>query len=85
MIYDISYKTLIGSKALRIIFHKIDGFISTYDGTLFGSEKYDAIYDRIRDLISLESDITYISPYYFAKVKVFFFYSLPIEKNIDFT
>ena len=52
MTYDFSYKTLIGSKPLRIRFDKIDGFITIYDGTryltLFGSEKYDAIYDRIR-------------------------------------
>ena len=52
LISDISYKTLIDPKSLRIIFDKIDGFIRIYDGTryltLFGSEKNDAIYDRIR-------------------------------------
>ena len=51
LIYDISYKTLIGSKPLRIRLNKINGFIRIYDGTkyltLFGSEKYDAIYNRI--------------------------------------
>ena len=31
LIYDISYKTLIGAKPLRIRFHKIDGLIRTYD------------------------------------------------------
>ena len=49
MTFHISYKTLIGSKSLRIRFDKIDGFIRIYDGTryltLFGSEKYDAIYE----------------------------------------
>ena len=43
MIYDISYKTLIDPKPLRIRFDKIDGFVRIYDGTryltLFGSEK----------------------------------------------
>ena len=43
LIYDISYKTLIDSKPLQIIFDKIDRFIKVYDGarhlTLFGSEK----------------------------------------------
>ena len=38
-------KSLIDSKPLLIIFSKIDGFISVYDGTrylvLFGSEKLD--------------------------------------------
>ena len=62
LIYDISYKTLIGSKPLRIRFDKIDGFIRIYDGTryltLFGSEKYGTIYNRIRYLISLKSSMT---------------------------
>ena len=31
LIYDISYKTLIVSKPLRITFGKIDGFIRIYD------------------------------------------------------
>ena len=64
LIYDISYKTLIREKLLRIRFSKIDGLIRIYDGnrylTLLGSEKYDAIYNRIRYLISLKSGITYI-------------------------
>ena len=37
-------------------FDKVDGFIKGYDGTrylvLFGPEKYYAIYNRIRFLIS---------------------------------
>ena len=86
MIYDISYKTLIGSKPLRIRFDKIDGFIRIYDGTryltLFGSEKYDAICDRIRYLISLKSGITYIFSHYFAKIKVDSYDSLTIEKML---
>ena len=53
---------------------KIHGLIRIYDWsrylTLFGSEKYDAIYDRIRYLIILKSGITYIFSHYFAKIKV---------------
>ena len=68
---------------MRIRFDKIDGFTRIYDGTrylaLFGSEKYDAIYDRIRYLISLKSGITYIFPQYFAKIKIDSYDSLPIE------
>ena len=64
LIYDISYKTLIDPKSLRIILDKIDGSIRIYDETrylnLFGSEKYEAIHNRIRYLISLKSGITYI-------------------------
>ena len=52
MIYDISHKTSIDAKPLRIRFDKINGFIRIYGGTryltMFGTEKYDAIYDRIR-------------------------------------
>ena len=60
LIYDISYKNLYGckplcSKPLCIWLDKIDGFIKTYDGIryllLFGPKRYDAIYDRIRDLM----------------------------------
>ena len=48
--------------------------------TLFGSKKYDAIYDRIRYLISLKSGITHTFSHYFAKIKVDSCDSLPIEK-----
>ena len=53
-----------------------------YDETrclkLLGCKKYDSIYNRIRYLIILKSDITY------AKIKVDFYDPLPIEKKIDF-
>ena len=55
LIYYISYETLIGPQPLRIRFEKIDGFIKTYDENkyliLSGSEKHDAIYNRIRYII----------------------------------
>ena len=35
LIFDISYKTLIGQKPLRIRFNKISGFIKIYDGTRY--------------------------------------------------
>ena len=47
LIYDISYKTLIGAKPLRIKFDKVDRLIRVYHGTwylvLFGGEKCDLI------------------------------------------
>ena len=57
---------------MRISFTKIDGFVKIHDGSKYlvlpGSEKYDAVYDRIK---YLESEITYIFSYiYFAKIKV---------------
>ena len=84
LIDDISYKNLIGSKHLRVRFDKIERFIRIYDGnryfTLFGSEKYDAIYNRIRYLVSLKSGITYFLSHYFAEIKLDSYGSLPIEK-----
>ena len=85
MIFDISYKTLFGPKPLGIRCEKVNGLIRIYDGTtyltLFGSENYDAIYNRIRYLISIKSSITYIFSYYFAKIKVDSYDFLPIEKR----
>ena len=86
LICDNSCKTLVVPKPLQIRFNKIYGFIRIYDGTryltLFGSENYDAIYNRIRYLISLKSSITYIFSHYFAKMKVDSYDSLPIEKRL---
>ena len=69
MICDISCKALIGSKPLLIRYDKIDIFIKIFDETryltLFGSGKYDAIYNRIRYLISLKSGVTFIFLYIF--------------------
>ena len=63
---------------------KIDEFIRIYNETrylsLFGPEKYDAIYNRIKYIISQKSDIKYIFPRYYAKVKVDSCDSFPIGK-----
>ena len=55
-----------------------------YSRTFFGSEKYDAIYDRIRYLVTLKSSITYIFSHYFLKIKADSYISLPTEKKIGF-
>ena len=84
MIYNISYKPFVGPKYLHITFDKTDGFIRIYDGTkylvLFSFEKYDAMYNRIRYLISPKSSITYVFYHYYAKTKVDSYGSLPIER-----
>ena len=86
LIYDISYKTLIDPKVLCIRYFKINGIIRIFDGTryltLFGSEKYEAIYNKIRYVINQKSDITYICSHYFSKIKVDSCDSLPIEKTL---
>ena len=47
MVYNISFKTLIGAKPLCIRFDKVDGLIRVYPGTrylvLLGHGKYDNI------------------------------------------
>ena len=86
LIYDISYKTLIGPKPLRIRFDKIDGFIIISDGTrylvLFGSEKYDGIYNRIKYFMDLESNVTCFFLTITRKSKQILIKSLPIEKRL---
>ena len=83
LIYD---KTLIGPKSLQIRFNEIDAFIRIYDEirylTLFGSENYDVIYNRIRYLISLKCSITYTFFHRFAKIKVDSYDFIPIGKRL---
>ena len=77
MIYDISYKPLIGSKPW---------WVKIYDGTrylaFYNTKKCYAIYDRIRYLTTLKSSIRYIFSHFFAKIKVDSYYSLPREKRL---
>ena len=71
---------------MRIRFNQIDGIVRIYDGirylTLFGSKEYEAIYNKVRYLISQKSDTAYIFSYYFAKIKGDSYDSLPIEKTL---
>ena len=59
---------------------EVDGLISAYNGTrylvLFGPEKYDAIYNRIRSLKSQESGIIQI------KIDFYDLYDLYDDKNV---
>ena len=51
---------MIGAKPLNIRFDKVDGSIAVYDTrylVLFGGEKYDFIYKRIRYLTQVKSDM----------------------------
>ena len=64
------------------------GFIRVYDGTtylvLFGSGKYDFIYNMVRYLIRVKSGIMYVISHNYARSKVSSYYSLPPEKK-DFS
>ena len=84
MVYDISYKVLIGVKLLHIRFNQVYGFIRVYDGkkylVLFDLEKVDAIYNKIRYLRGVKCDIRYVFSLYYAKIKVEFYDFFPIKK-----
>ena len=86
LIYDILCKGLICAKPLRIRFDKVDGFVRDYDGTrylvLFGPEKYDAIYNRIRYFLSQKGSITYVISHNYARMKVDSYDFLPLEKPL---
>ena len=78
MVYEISYKTLFGSKPLRIRFDKVNGFIRVYNGT-----RYLTLFNlRIRYLISQKSVIKYVFSHYYAKIKADCNDSLPLEKTL---
>ena len=83
LIYDISYKTLTGAKPLLVRFNKIERFIRVYDGTrylvLFGGEKYDFIYNRIRYLLGVVWRMFFSHNH--AKIKVDSYNSLSLEKK----
>ena len=52
LIYDISYKTFMGAKPLRIRFDEIDGFIKIHNGirylVVFDHEWFDKFCDRVK-------------------------------------
>ena len=87
MIYNISSKTFIDLKPLRIRLDIIDGFIRIYDGTryltLFGSKEYEAISNKSRYLISLKK-ASHVFFSLFCEIKVDSSDSLPIEKTLTF-
>ena len=58
----------------------LDGFAKYL--ILFGSEKYGDIYDRIRYIISVKKDVTYIVSHNYATIKVDSYDFLPLEKTM---
>ena len=88
LVYDISCKSLIGAKPLRVRFDFGNGFISVYDTSrylvLFSTDKYDAIYNSIRYLLSLKNGTTYVIYHSYARNTVDSFDSFTLEKPIAF-
>ena len=88
LVYNISCKTLIDAKTLRVRFDKIDGITSVYKRTryliLFGGEEYDFIHNRIRYFTGVKSGTTYVISQNYAKIKVDSCDSLALEKARTF-
>ena len=80
------YGTLIGPKPLRIRFDKIDGFIRVYVRSRYlvslGTEKYHAIYSRVKYFTGQKSGIRNAFSRYYTKIKVDSYDSSPIEKML---
>ena len=88
LVYNISYKTLIGAKPISIRFDKVNRFIRIFDGNRllasFEAEKYDLNYNWIGCFIGLKRSITYVISHNYAKIKVDSCESLPVEKTVTF-
>ena len=59
-----------------------------FDGTrylvLFGRQKNDFIYNKIRYLVGVKASITYVVSHNYAKIKINSYDSLPLEKTMTF-
>ena len=86
LVCDISWKTLIGAKLLRIRNDKVDGFIRVYDGTifsvLFGGEKYDFISNSFTYPIRVKNGIAYVISHNYAIIKVDSYELLPLQESL---
>ena len=91
LVYNISYKSLITAKPLSIRFNKVDGSIRVSDGTrylaLFGPEKCDATYNRIRYVKKRyqKSSIHMVFFFQLFKNQNWFMWFFTSRKNIGFT
>ena len=87
LIGDISWKSSIGAKSLRIKFNKIDEFIKTHNKVRYlvlFDEWCDKTCDRIKYLISEKSGITESMNHNSARIRIDSYNFLPIEKILTF-
>ena len=73
LIYDTAYENPYNAKPLCIIFNKVDGYITkngkTKNLALFRSKKFEAMRDRIRHVILLKRNVSFISSHKYIKSK----------------
>ena len=76
---------IIDAKSLCIIFDKVDGVIRDYNGiqylALFGSEKYNSIFSKIRFLMKIKGGISYLVSRNYPKIETDSGNGLPLEKT----
>ena len=87
LIYEISFKTFIGSISLHIRFNKIDGFIKIYEIRYLVLLDYrwcDKICCRIKHLISEKCGITDSIKQNSGRIRIDSYNSLPIENILTF-
>ena len=81
-------KNFYGCKTIAYLVRKIDGFTKIYDGirylVLFASERFNAIYNSIKHLISEKSGITDGINYNFARIRIDSDNFLPTQKMLAF-
>ena len=73
--YNVSSKTVYDAKPLCIIFNKVEWYIRKYDSTKYlaffhFNERYKGIFDRIRYLNLLKSNISDVYFHKYRKIKI---------------
>ena len=85
LIYNISDKSFVAEKPLRIWFDKIGEFVKINDGFRYlVLLEHNKIYHKVRYLISGESSIKCSISYNFTRTRIDSYNSLPIEKLLAF-
>ena len=73
---------------MRIRFDRVEGFIRVFEGAIYlvslGPEKYDAVYNRSRYLISQKNGITDVFFHNSSRIKIDSFDALPLKNDICF-
>ena len=86
LIYDTAYKIPYNAKPLCNIFNKVDGYITKNDKTknlvLFRPKKFETMLDRIRHVILLKSNVSFISSHKYIKIKIDSGDHLDLQKNL---
>ena len=88
LIYNISYKSFMGSTPTRIRFEKLDVFIKTYFEirylVILDHSQFHKICDKIKYLMSEKSGIKDNINCNLARIRIDSYNSLPIEKILTF-